>query len=54
MTTEELKELHQRSRDRSHELEMMARAGFQLTRAERNEFSQCVRRLGVDAQAEKL
>ncbi len=50
MTNKELMDLFQRSRDRSHELEMIWRAGFTLTRAERLEFSQCVRRLGVVAK----
>jgi hypothetical protein len=50
MTNDELRDLYQRSRDRSYELEMIARAGFPLTRAERNEFSRCVRRLGAIAR----
>jgi hypothetical protein len=49
MTAEELRDLYQRSSERSHELEMIARAGFPLTRQERNELSRCVRRLGVIA-----
>ncbi len=47
MTNEELKDLYQRSSERSRELEMIARAGFTLSRQERNEFSQCVRRIGL-------
>ncbi len=50
MTNEELKELFQRSKDRRHELEAIARMGFHLTRQERLEFSACVRRIGVVAR----
>ncbi len=50
MTNEELKELYQRSSERSRELEAIARAGFPLTRVERAEFSRCVRRLGAIAR----
>ncbi len=49
MTNEELKDLYERSYERSQELELIASAGFTLTRAESNEYSQCVRRLGVVA-----
>jgi hypothetical protein len=50
MTNDELRSLYLRSSERSHELEMIARAGFPLTRQERAEFSRCVRRLGAIAR----
>jgi hypothetical protein len=45
MTTEELMDMFQRSRDRTYELQAIAEMGFEITRAQRLEFSRCVRRL---------
>ncbi len=47
MTTEELRDLFDHSKERSRELEAKYRSGFPMTRRECNEISECTRRLGV-------